>query len=256
MNKNEKEIVEMYAKLSLELENNEIGYFQSSNLQGVMMEAIDSEYAELLHRNQLNPYSQFVTKEDGKTIWHIHTVSEEAYEKILLPVAKLSSVYIRQKDKEIKIGKRELNTCLEKELLDEFYGEKCEKYLNVSFLTPTSFKRDGKYVNYPDLRLIYGSLMRKYSAASETMDMVDEDTLEELVEKSEIVRYRLQTSPFPMEKIRVTGFVGNICIHANGTETLARYIRMLLRFGEYSGIGIKTGVGMGAIRYNRRQKDE
>lgn len=71
---------------------------------------------------------------------------EEAYEKILLPVAKLSSVYIRQKDKEIKIGKRELNTCLEKELLDEFYGEKCEKYLNVSFLTPTSFKRDGKYV--------------------------------------------------------------------------------------------------------------
>ena len=42
--------------------------------------------------------------------------------------------------------------------------------------------------------------MRKFSAASEEFNMYDEDTLEELVTQSEIVRYRLQTIPFPLEK--------------------------------------------------------
>lgn len=31
--------------------------------------------------------------------------------------------------------------------------------------------------------------------------------------QSEIVRYRLQTIPFPLEKTNITGFIGNICIH-------------------------------------------
>ena len=86
--------------------------------------------------------------------------------------------------------------------------------------------------------------------------MFDEETLEALVEQSEIVRYRLQTIPFPLEKIKITGFVGNICIHVKGPETMARYIRMLLEFGEFSGVGIKTGMGMGAMRYIRRNEND
>ena len=55
---------------------------------------------------------------------------------------------------------------------------------------------------YPDLSLIYGSLMRKYSAFSQQMTMEDKDTLEELCRSSEVVNYRLQTIPFPLEKIK------------------------------------------------------
>ena len=247
----------MYAKMKIKLENNEVSFWQSSNLQGIIMENIDTNYAEKLHGNQLNPYSQYITKENGTPIWHIHTYTEEAYENIILPMQKLQEIIIRKKELRVKIGEKELTTCMEKELIDEFYTEDCPKYLNISFLTPTSFKQDGKYVIYPDLKLIYGSLMRKYSAASETMDMIDENTLTELTEHSEIIRYRLQTVPFPVEKVRIYGFTGSIGIRVNGPETLARYIRLLLKFGEYSGVGIKTGIGMGAIEYNggRRKND-
>ena len=79
--------------------------------------------------------------------------------------------------------------------------------------------------------------------------MVDEETLEELCKSSEIVKYRLQTIPFPLEKINITGFVGKIGIKIKGSETLARYIRLLFRFGEFTGVGIKTGIGMGGIMY-------
>lgn len=43
----------MYADLRIELDTNEINYKQSSNLQGIIMETIDTDYAEQLHRNQI-----------------------------------------------------------------------------------------------------------------------------------------------------------------------------------------------------------
>ena len=51
--------------------------------------------------------------------------------------------------------------------------------------------------------------------------------------------------------MKIGGFIGEITIHILGGETLARYVRMLCRFGEISGIGIKTGMGMGAMEFNQ-----
>lgn len=76
--------------------------------------------------------------------------------------------------------------------------------------------------------------------------MYDEETLEELVRNSEIIRYRLQTMPFPLEKVQINGFVGNVCIKIKGTETMANYIRLLCRFGEYSGCGNQNQYGNGS----------
>lgn len=246
----------MYAELRMELDLAEINFRQSSNLQGVIMETIAPEYACKLHGNQLNPYSQYISKEADKTIWHIKTLNEEAYENLLLPMSKLSEFTLKKKQLSPQILNKRIQIKEERELIRTFYEEKCSKYLELTFCTPTSFKRDGKYVIYPDLELIYGSLMRKFSASSEEFTMVDEDTLQSLTEGSEIVRYRLQTMAFPLEKVNITGFTGNICIHIKGPETMARYVRMLFEFGEYAGIGIKTGMGMGAVRYNRRKEND
>lgn len=37
---------------------------------------------------------------------------------------------------------------------------------------------------------------------------------------------------------------------------MGRYVRMLAKFGEFSGVGIKTGMGMGAMKYIRRNEDD
>lgn len=243
----------MYAQLKLELAADDIDYKKSSNLQGIIMENIDTEYAGILHGNQLNPYSQCLIREDGKNIWCIKTLTKEAYKQIIQPMSEVKLVTFKKSSREVGLIKRQLEWCEERELLDEFYDVPCPKYLDVQFLTPTAFKQDGHYVIYPDLRLIYGSLMRKYSAVSGELDMVDEDLLNQLTDYSSITRYRLQTILFPLEKTNITGFVGNISIRVHGPETLARYVRLLLRFGEFSGVGIKTGMGMGAMRYNRRE---
>lgn len=245
----------MYVELCMEFGKIEINFQQSSNLQGVIMENISTEYAGILHGNQLNPYSQYVSKEENGVVWHIKTITDEAYKNIILPMSELKEITLRKRGITIVPEKKTIQMMEAKTLLDEFYDKKCSRYFEVYFLTPTAFKHDGNYIFYPDLSLIYGSLMRKYSAFSQQMTMEDKDTLEELCRSSEVVNYRLQTIPFPLEKINVTGFVGKIGIKVKGSETIARYIRLLFHFGEFSGVGIKTGMGMGAIRCGGK-KDE
>ena len=139
----------MYAKLRIELDSSQISYQQSSNLQGVLMEQIDTDYAQELHQYSLNPYSQYVVKEKDKTVWYICTVNEEAYENIILPLEELKQITIRRKEITTNVVGRSIEILEESELMKQFYEESCDRYLNLQFCTPTAFKRDGKYVNYP-----------------------------------------------------------------------------------------------------------
>lgn len=242
----------MYAELKMELDNQTLDFKQASNLQGVIMEHIEGEYAEILHQSNLKPYSQCIVKQDDKKIWYIRTVTEEAYKKIIVPLSLLNEFEIKNGQVHVKIVRRNFETYAENELIKEFYEVPANRYLNLTFQTPTAFKSNGKYVFYPDIRMIYQSLMMKYTASSEEMSMIDEDTLEQLTQNSEIIRYHLRSISFPLEGVNIPGFVGSIRLKIKGTDTMARYARMLIKYGEYSGVGIKTAMGMGAIRLTER----
>lgn len=88
----------MYAELRMELGNAKINYKQSSNLQGVIMETISSEYAGALHNNRVNPYSQFVVRENNSIVWYIKTLTEEAYKNIILPISELKEFELKKKE--------------------------------------------------------------------------------------------------------------------------------------------------------------
>jgi CRISPR-associated endoribonuclease Cas6 len=239
-------------KMELDVEKQEIGYYQSSNMQGVLMEHIDSEYAEKLHHQTWNPYSLCITAVEDKVIWSVRTLNEEAYENIIKPLAcdDFIQFFLAKKGKNIGIRKKELAIKQKKELLEEFYSKPAEKYLNIEFLTPAAFKSEGRYVIIPNERYIYQSLMNKYSASSENdFEMFDSETLESLSGSSEISGYRLKSTFFPLQGVKIPAFKGELTLKMRGTDTMARYARFLLKFGEYSGVGIKSSMGMGSIRY-------
>ena len=50
----------MVGRLELTLDSKEIDYKNSSNLQGVIMENIDNEYADILHTQGYNPYLSLI----------------------------------------------------------------------------------------------------------------------------------------------------------------------------------------------------
>ena len=78
--------------------------------------------------------------------------------------------------------------------------------------------------------------------------MTDADTLESLEEGAEIIRYDLKSVKFPIEKVRIPAFIGKITIKMKGTQTMTNFAHMLFEFGEFSGVGIKTSLGMGCIK--------
>ena len=72
--------------------------------------------------------------------------------------------------------------------------------------------------------------------------------LETLISSSNISRYELKSTLFSLEGTKIPAFIGKMTLKINGSQTLCSFVNMLFTFAEYSGIGIKTGLGMGAIR--------
>jgi len=246
------------AELRLELKVNSddrIGYLQSSLFQGVLMETISKEYAEVIHQSGLHPYSQYISAREGLT-WVIRTLNDDAYHGIIEPLLspQFKSFDLKQKELSVEIVSKSISSITYEDLMKSFNSDTVDRYIRISFDSPTAFKSDSAYVFMPDIRLIFGSLMRKYSAASSSTDMTDDDTLGYIVDHTSISDFKIRSVRFPMEGTKIPSFMGEITFHFRGTDTMSRYARMLLEFGEYSGIGIKCGIGMGAIRIVKGDK--
>ena len=246
----------MLAQLIMELDGDPVHYMMSSNLQGVIYENIDSVYVDELHANRLHPYSQCLLRENEKCFWVIKTFTKNSFEKIILPLqnSRFKNFSIKNGTCHCDVRKKTLITENRDDLYREFCEEAGRKYITLEFLTPTSFRQNNHNIIFPDLRLIYQSLMNKYSSSSDSIEMFDQETLDQITEQSEIVNYNLKSVYFPMEGIKIPGFKGKITIKFGGSETMSKYVKMLVRFGEYSGVGIKTAMGMGAIRIVERGK--
>lgn len=245
----------MYSKAIFKLETGEsekLSYQKAVVFQGVLMEQIDTEYADYLHESSLHPYSQNIESKAGENYWVINTLNKDAYENIIAPLLNLERCKVLHNQTEFAIVSKEVKSISKKEFTRKFYFEDSDRYINVLFSTPTAFKQDGKYINYPDLRLIYKNLMNKYDNSSENESVCNDELLEELVKSSQIVQYNLRSSSYSIEKYKIPAFIGKITVKINGAQSLVNFANMMFKFGEYSGIGIKTALGMGSIKVLER----
>lgn len=245
------------AELKLELKANteeKIGYLQSSLFQGVLMESINKNYAETVHQTGLHPYSMSVSNRDG-LVWTIRTINDDAYYNIIEPLLtpQFKSFELK-KVITVEVTNKSITTISYEDLMKSFNSDSTDKYIKVSFESPTAFKSNDVYVFMPDVRLVFGSLMRKYSAASSDTEMTDEETLQYIIDHTVIQDYKIKSTRFHIEGTKIPAFVGDVTFRFRGTDTMARYARLLLEFGEYSGVGIKCGMGMGSIRIIREEK--
>jgi CRISPR-associated endoribonuclease cas6 len=239
----------MLSKIEIKLSSDkEISYNMSSIFHGALMEHIDKDYCNYLHSCELNPYSQYLTKKENVWYWVINTLNSEAYKKIIEEcILKLDNIYLSKKNTNIIFSSKYLTTINKKSLIDNFYEKKYDKYVELDFRTTTTFKKNGEYIIYPDIRCIYQSLMRKYDFSSMDQSMFGEETLEHLCEFTKIVQYNLKSSVFHLEGVKIPGFIGKIKLKISGTKTITSFANMLFDFGAYSGIGAKTSLGMGSM---------
>lgn len=221
----------------------------SSMLQGVLMELISYESATEFHNGGRQPYSQHVQIQDKCLVWNIHTLTKQAYDQIIVPMLddSIQKIYLRHKDLELKIlDKKKLSISYD-QLRKDYYFTDGSRYQTIRFVTPTAFKSKGEYIFYPSVHFLFQSLMMKYDVSSDDADIFGEDVMEHFEENIKIVRYKLRSYDFHLEGTKIPAFLGEITLKMNGPQALVNLADYLLKYGEYSGVGIKCGIGMGGI---------
>lgn len=224
-------------------------------LQGVLMEHIDGAYAEYLHGLPFNPYSQYCYREkDGSALlWRVNALTDEAAEHIIAPMRDADSVKVRALGATYAVSGMTCETFSLGRLTDIIRSEvpgDGRVRTRVRFVTPAAFKCQGQYVFMPTLRLVFQNLLMHYGQVYEGDRDVDEETLAYVDQHVRMVSYNLRSCSFMHAAgggKRVPAFVGSITMGIDGPPTMVGLARMLLKFGEYAGVGIKTSMGMGGI---------
>lgn len=219
-------------------------------LQGVLMERIDTVYAQLLHQLPFNPYSQYCSMDsDGNLIWRINALTEEASARVIEPMRAVGPITIRGLGVTLEPLKSTLEVLELKSLLDIIRQEgDCKQ--RVRFISPTAFKSQGEYVLMPSVRLIFQNLLMHYNQVYEGSKEIDADTIAYIDQHVRITAYNLRSRYFAYATgvgKRIPAFVGGLTLSIGGPPTMGGLVRMLLKFGEYSGVGVKTSMGMGAF---------
>ena len=251
----------MLGKLVMELQGEEEkkhGYYMGSMMQGVLMDLIDPLLAKELHRNERHPYSQFIIRRDGKLWWQVNVTGSNYRKELLRPLLDpdFHEIRLHHREETLAITSKSDFSVSEDELVRQYYLGDCGRYLELHFLTPTGFKQNGQYCIFPTVRLILQSLMLKHDAVSRKSTVFSEEILEDLEEYCSIVRYNLHSTVYPVGSSRIPSFVGNLVIKVTGPQQMVNFVRFLAEFGVYTGIGIKTGMGMGAFEIiNQKTKD-
>lgn len=221
-----------------------------SIFQGALIEHMDKEWAEKMHGTGVRPYAQYLYRKEEKILWRIATLDDESFEHIVCPVMDKNKLLLKQKNCEI--GLEKLNVVQEtsfSSLEEKFWaGTDRIHHIDVNFLTTTSFKKNGTYCIFPETILLFNTLLRKWNTYSDSMTLGESHLENKLSDGMSITGYRLQSRPFSLEGRRIYGFSGNLRTGLFKNDIVSRMAGMLLAFSEYAGIGIKTALGMGAVK--------
>jgi CRISPR-associated endoribonuclease Cas6 len=217
------------------------------------MEQLDPEYATYLHRQVRHPYALSVERAGADSlVWRVNALNKEAVDNIIRPLSLcLESGPIELRSAEV--GVLQPSGVLLSETdpglwVTRFYSDNPPRKFRLSFMSPTAFRTAGAYTFTPDLRLIFQSLQMRYSLLSDRVDEPDDELIEELTRHSRITAYSLRTLPFAVGANRVPGFIGWASVQLGGPSTLVSFAQLLFSLAEFSGVGIKTSMGMGACR--------
>jgi len=232
-------------------------YNWGSLFHGLLMESLPPEIAAELHHNQLRPFSQFVKPEgEGKISWHIGLWDQDIAEYIIKAVVPLTQINLEQKGLTLKVVEAQRFSLNKIDFFKRFFT--CPnpvRIFEITFITPCAHKEEGHYTIFPNLELIVKNLARRYSAFNTEYSLEDPEAMLQLARHMHIFRYSLRSALFYLESTRIPGYIGKISLRISGPEQLARLGGTLLSFGEYSGIGIKTALGMGGVQVEQIIKE-
>ena len=233
-------------------ENEKVHRAMGSIMQGALMEILDSESSKMLHVDGLRPYSQYIYFDKNKNlpVWRVNSLNDWANEKILIPLTRQRRIFLRHKNYRVDfLDYQIISNESYADIAARFMNESAEvcKGVDVEFVTTTSFRRDGQYVIFPEIYLLIQSLLNRWNNFADGFKIKD-DVSKMLATFCRVTEYDLRSQIFLLEHQKIMGFCGKMTVKLSGNRIVNNLLALLFEYANYAGIGIKTALGMGAIK--------
>ena len=241
----------MITRVNLLLQLPENAVFRQNmaySLYGMLCDRMDPAMAEVFHTQAITPIRQHVEFEGGRICrWTVDLFGEAEVLAALLqnrtdcklecfsePLAVLDCTVL---------GVPDISPLL---AACHTWPEEISSF-QILFKTPCTFKAAGTYAQFPSVAWIAQSLFQRWNALIPNCAMDDPDALHLLTAGLEIRRYRLMSRDYWLKGQRISGFTGSVQLSARLSAPMMQLWKLLLAFAPFSGFGIKTAIGMGAV---------
>lgn len=217
-------------------------------LYAALLEEASEEFSQQVHENTITPISHFIDLKENKVTWNITLFSHA--------IEELNEIILSKKQWHIKKDNTVL-TVLHIEQsrvgIETFYKQGKElakqgKVIKLEFVTPTAFKSAGVYQNMPTVRLLVQSLVQRWNGVFLNDPIEEEENITTLALGLRSKEYQLRTVDYGLKKQKIRGFQGRMVLENHMCDSEKELVYALFVFAQYSGIGIKTALGMGGVK--------
>lgn len=214
-------------------------------LYAFLLRRVPNGIAQSWHQNGWTPLSQHLTAEGTTCRWTINLLNSES-EAALSDLLAQTDIFSLHRNTVLSVQARQKTVFSG---IEAFWAESSDgsDRHRLTFCTPTAFKSQGSYRNFPTIRFLLQSLIRSWNLCG--FPCIPETSLDALSEGLPLRHFTLTDRSFPLKGHRIPGFVGAWDLE-NGLSGEARQLlNALLYFSQFSGLGIKTTLGMGGVEH-------
>lgn len=235
--------------------------FSRSPARGALMHGLLMEQAggDHLHEgtNSIRPYTQSIKPTQGnRWLWTVNLLDSERAKSISDWLEALPrQLFVKHYNLELLPVKCILSEDSKySDLIEQSFLEEPEKFITVNFSSPTAFKRagNGNYWLWPEPRLLAQSSLNRWNAFSDGGTFEDRELLEDIAQQVHVQSYDLRSVNVSMDGIAFCGSVGRVSMNIHRNKAVRQMFGLLCAYARYSGVGIKTAMGLGATDWSRK----
>ncbi len=221
-------------------------------MHGMLMHEV---HAESLHTGgaSVRPYTQHLQAlSPGRYVWTVNTLGSAAAPLSCWIENIPRDLYLEHYDLKLAVGEvNKVFTSSYCDFMETAFEELPPKYVTFEIITPMVFKKSGQanVWQWPEARLMVQSSLSRWNAFAETQKLDDPQILDDIVSKVQPFSFQVQSQHVSMDGVNFAGTVGKISFVIQNRTEVRQLLNLAGKYSEFCGLGAKTAMGLGAVRY-------
>lgn len=216
-------------------------------LYAALLEHCPPTVGSLQHQGEPTGVSQFIRRTgEGWLEWQVSLLGEQAEDTFAPVLEGIKCYHLHREAVTLQVADWQVERIHN---VEQLLTQSHPNRRTLHFVTPTAFKSRRHYDILPTPERILQSLLRRWNRCIPNCPIEDEDGggVKMLAQDLHCCGLRLQAGSYTMKKQNLPGVLGTLTLENHLHGASRQIADGLLTFATFSGVGIKTTLGMGGI---------